>query len=162
MKTTILIISDIHGDLKTLEKILKSQSYDYAISAGDHLLSYDLMQKYFDFFVAGNNDFDQARTSLDFEIMGKKIHLEHGHLIGSYNQLINSKFMEKVLKNSSFDILIYGHSHMNLLTKYEDKIAINPGSISLPRFSSQKSFAILTIANNKMNVEFKNVETLDI
>ncbi len=156
-ETTILVLSDIHGDVEILKRIVETVRHDYSVLAGDFCCSDSLVSKYVNYVVRGNNDFDSSlRDSLDFEIEGISFHLEHGHFIGSYFQLDNYQYMHKVLRNKECDILIHGHTHIPKIFDYEDGIVLCPGSTTYPRGGSRPSYAIITIDKDK-NVECKIV-----
>ncbi|PAK21696.1 hypothetical protein CJJ23_00990 [Mycoplasmopsis agassizii] len=147
--TKILIVSDIHGDDDDFEKIYAFEKPDYAISAGDHCLSQNFMIKYFNYFVDGNNDWDNFnQQSLDFEIEGFKFHLEHGHRF-SYQTLMSEEKMQMIANEHNYNFFITGHSHVQLKVKTNKGYAINPGSIRQKRGLSNAGYAILEIDENK-------------
>lgn len=47
------------------------------------------------------------------------------------------------LPMSEGDILLYGHFHIPMIEKKDERYFFNPGSISLPKNNSNHSFAIL-------------------
>ena len=59
----LLILSDIHGNKKDAEKILKEEKYDIAITAGDYELYDDWVEANFDYAVKGNNDLSSRDAS---------------------------------------------------------------------------------------------------
>ncbi|MBD5423412.1 MAG: YfcE family phosphodiesterase [Mycoplasma sp.] len=151
--TKILLLSDIHGDVKVMEDIIKKVDHDYSIIAGDFTCDDSIINMNFNYIVRGNNDWNSSyKDILDFEISGIKFHLEHGHLIGSYFQLDNYNFMHKQLLKYGCDILIHGHTHIPKIFTYDEGIVINPGSTTYPRGGSNPSYAIITIDEHK-NVE---------
>lgn len=154
----ILLISDIHGNVKILENIIKNNEHDYSILAGDFICDDSIINRYVTYAVRGNNDWDSLlKDEMDFTIEGIKFHLEHGHLIGSYFQLDNYEFMHKALIKSKANILIHGHTHIPKIFTYDEGIVINPGSPSQPRGSHNPSYAIIKINENK-NVECEILE----
>ncbi|MDJ1646174.1 metallophosphoesterase family protein [Mycoplasma phocimorsus] len=153
--TTFIILSDNHGDLQVISDILSSEKYDIAIHLGDYLCESSFMKKHFDFYVAGNNDFDfNAKESYELEIEGLRISLQHGHLIGSYEQLEDVNFMINYANKYKIDILMFGHTHTPLLFTNKSVTLINPGSTSLPRFGSKSGYVLLTL-NEKMIVNLE-------
>ncbi|UUD35350.1 YfcE family phosphodiesterase [Mycoplasmopsis caviae] len=162
--TKILVLSDIHGNIDIVNYILKNESYEYAISCGDHLLPKEYMNSNFDFCVDGNNDiyYDESylkSPSLDFEIEGYKFHIEHGHMQGDYNLLKSPKELFEQVKALDFDFFLYGHSHfpINYYDKATKRYLINPGSTTLPRWGSKPSYVIIELKNNK---EYGNVSII--
>ena len=158
MTTTIIVLSDSHGDNKIIDKILTNNHYDYAIIAGDYTCDPNFINQRFDYVVRGNNDFDANPDELTFEIAGFKFHLQHGHLIGSYFQLDNYQYMHQVLKEKKVDILIHGHTHVSKIFDYSEGIVLNPGSPTFPRGGTKKSYAKITIQGTKINCEIINLE----
>lgn len=51
------------------------------------------------------------------------------------------------------DIIVYGHSHVGNEEHINNKIIINPGSISQPRDGLAPSFMIIEINNKKINIQ---------
>lgn len=74
---------------------------------------------------------------------GKVITLTHGHLYDKYH-----------LPEYCGDIFLSGHTHYGMITKQDSKIFANPGSISRPRNSSERTY--LLIDENK--IYLKNLE----
>lgn len=73
----ILLISDTHGD-ETTYKVLIQQHQPYlALHAGDYCSDEKAIQKHFDYYVAGNNDFSGPRI-VNFQIEKLNCRLMHG------------------------------------------------------------------------------------
>lgn len=49
--------------------------------------------------------------------------------------------------------ILFGHTHTPLLTAQGPILAVNPGSLSLPRHGSQPSFSVLTIDGADIRVD---------
>lgn len=157
----LLVISDIHGSLFYLKKILnifEKNSYDKILILGDELYhgprnplpkeynpkeAAELLNRYKSKIIAvrGNCDSEVDQMVLDFPITAdynmilwenKKIFMTHGHIYNIDNSL--------PLENE--DILIYGHFHIPMIQRKEEKIFLNPGSISLPKGESLNSFGV--------------------
>lgn len=79
----ILIVSDTHGNISNLTKVINNNKYDYVIHAGDFCVGYSEIKKYVDYVVAGNNDFE-GEKELFFEIDGIKFVLLHGEYFDSF------------------------------------------------------------------------------
>lgn len=104
----------------------------------------------------GNCDAEVDQMVLNFPLMsdyfliideGVTIFASHGHI---YAPLLNNGKLPKACESASKKILVnkpalilYGHSHIQLLEKNaEDILICNPGSISLPKEDSPAGFAI--------------------
>jgi len=173
----ILIMSDIHGNLVYVEKIMeviKKENFDQIIILGDTLRSTmgsgwmsesdifkvcDYLNSLKDKIIAvrGNCDTEYDQKNLQFniselykviEIDNRKWYLTHGNL---------NEMLPKLEKNS---ILFNGHSHRAELSYF----FINPGSLSLPRGDDTNSYIIYE--NNIFHLYDLNdnslIETLDL
>lgn len=147
-----IVISDIHGGIENLYKILdiyRSIKCDKLIILGD-LFSYgidynkDKIISTLNNFkeniicVRGNCDnyiedilFDMP-YALNIHINGYNSLLTHGHLYDT-----------EYLLNSSNDIIMTGHTHRPKIEKINDKLFINPGSITKSR-QGPNSFILIT------------------
>ncbi len=156
-----LVISDIHGDFKSLEKVLEfyeKGEFEGIIIAGDILYSssyftkvlprdlmiVDLLNKYSDsiFACMGNNAIAKDMKLFDFnvhlkygvkEVYGRKLLLTHGH--------IYDEFRLPVIGDN--DICVSGHTHIPKAQKEYGIYMLNPGSISIPRGGFKKTFGLL-------------------
>jgi uncharacterized protein len=91
--------------------------------------------------VAGNCDdpfADGLPLSLDLEIDGVRIHVSHGHELGVPTP-------EKLLKRYDADVLVYGHTHRQLMERQGTRWVVNPGAAGPRRFKLLPSVARLTI-----------------
>ncbi|WP_312259147.1 metallophosphoesterase family protein, partial [Megamonas funiformis] len=101
--------------------------------------------------VPGNIDwFSTKPKEILVEIAGKKIFLTHGH---KYNVKWTTKYLYEQASKLGADIIVYGHSHVGNEEHVNDKIIINPGSVSEPRDGLDPSFMIIDINNEKINLQ---------
>ena len=157
-----LIASDIHGCLSSTRRLLKiyeKQNCDRFIFLGDILYhgprnalpdEYDTLQvsqmlnKYAAqiYSVRGNCDAEVDQLMLEFPITadymqlpieGKVFFASHGHHFGPHN----------LPPMGSADYLLCGHTHIPTCERLEGITYINPGSISIPKGGSKKSFILL-------------------
>lgn len=73
---------------------------------------------------------------------GLTMHVSHGHELGIPSA-------ERLLQRYAGDILVYGHTHRQLVTKIAGRLVINPGSAGPCRFKLLPSVARLTIENGQ-------------
>ena len=169
-----LIVSDVHGSLSSFNKVLaffKENRYDQLICLGDllyHGPRNDLPEEYNPkgiipqineikdkvIMVRGNCDAEVDQMVLNFHIFkvkkinisGKIVHLEHGH------HLNKEKYHDG-------DIVFYGHTHVSKYEDFNGVKYINPGSSSIPKENTVKSF--MTIEENKLNLRDLNGNVLE-
>lgn len=146
----ILIISDSHGNTEDLLYVVKNVDYDKIFFLGDgikDILTIEGLDRSKLLLVKGNNDISNIVP--DFiveEIEGKKFFITHGHL---YNVKYGIKKLVEVAQSYGADVIVYGHTHIALQTKIQNKIiCINPGSIGRGKLS-QNTFAIVDIDKEK-------------
>lgn len=97
--------------------------------------------------VKGNNDYGALYPTEKVVKLGSKTaYMTHGHRHHVYygtDRIYYSAAQEQA------DIALFGHTHVPYLENEGGIIVMNPGSISLPRGSSVRSFAFLTIEGGK-------------
>ena len=158
----ILIASDIHGDANTAERLVeiyKASGAEKLLLLGDilyHGPRNDLPAGYAPkrviellnplkneiLAVRGNCDTEVDQMVLSFPILadyaylsldGLRIFATHGHKF-------NTDSLPPLAKG---DILLHGHTHVPVAIEFgEDNLYINPGSLSIPKESSPKSYIL--------------------
>ena len=157
-----IIISDIHGDIYNLNKVLdiylKEQcnkliilgdlfNYGIDLNRNDIINRLNLMKDNI-IYVRGNCDNNVNGILFDYPYMkeikinNKSALLTHGHL-----------YTKNYLLGSNYDIIITGHTHVSGIETENNKLFINPGSISKSR-SGENSFIIL----DNDNLYLKNID----
>lgn len=99
--------------------------------------------------VLGNTDHPGTpglSESLDREIDGVRIHVSHGHEVGRPTP-------ERLLAAYPHDVIVYGHTHRQLITRAEDRLVINPGAAGPRRFSLMPSVGRLLIEDGRVEAE---------
>ena len=79
------------------------------------------------------------------EIAGMTVHVSHGHEVGSPTP-------EKLVERYSQDIIVYGHTHRQLVTRAGGRLVVNPGSAGPRRFNLLPSVARLTVSGGEADV----------
>jgi putative phosphoesterase len=77
---------------------------------------------------------------------GMKIHVSHGHEVGSPTP-------EKLAKRYDAGVVVYGHTHRQLITRLGGRLFVNPGAAGPKRFDLSPSVAKLTIVRGRAEVE---------
>ena len=158
----LLIASDIHGDLDSLEKLLfayENEGADKLVLLGDllyHGPRNDLPSTYAPKSVIellnanrdkiravrGNCDTEVDQMVLDFPILadyayisvdGLEIFATHGHRYNTENQ--------PPLRKG--EILLHGHTHVLTCTEFGDKnFYLNPGSAAIPKQNNPRTYMV--------------------
>ncbi len=156
-----LLVSDIHGSLPSLEKVIKfyhDQKCDMMCILGD-ILNYgprnrvpegldaqgiaNTLNAMADEIVAlrGNCDSEVDQMLLNFPIMsdyillvdnGRKYFLTHGHVYNPQN-----------LPKGHFDAFVFGHTHIWQLERKDGMVICNTGSVTFPKENNVKTLATL-------------------
>lgn len=131
-----MVRQDVHSALSGVELIL------HAGDVGEGVLS-ELRTIAPVSAVTGNTDAPgdpELSTHIDLGIDGVSIHVSHGHELGSPKP-------DKLAAAYSADVIIYGHTHRQLITTLGRQLIINPGAAGARRFNLHPSVAILTISS---------------
>lgn len=103
--------------------------------------------------VFGNTDppdLPGLTTGIDMEIDGVRIHVSHGNEVGSPTP-------ERLAARYDTDVVIYGHTHQQLVTVLNGQLFINPGAAGPRRFRVSPSVGILRIDNGKPEVSLVDI-----
>ena len=139
---TIGLISDTHGlvrqevfgVLEGVEVIL------HAGDVGDGVLD-ELAAIAPTEAVYGNTDpTDDPRLSQSIErtIGGVRIHVSHGHELGSPTP-------ERLAAKYEAEVIVYGHTHQQKVVEVNGRLIVNPGAAGQRRFKLKPSVGVLTI-----------------
>jgi putative phosphoesterase len=83
---------------------------------------------------------------IDIEVGGVHLHVSHGHELGSPTPA-------RLAECYDAEVVIYGHTHRQLVTRIDERLFINPGAAGPKRFNLVPSVARLTIANGRAEVD---------
>lgn len=156
----IAVVSDTHGMSKyiNLAKEVIKQS-DILIHLGDNIKDMEILQQGFKgkvYGVAGNCDYSSKYPKEGIiEVNGKKIFFTHGDLYGVKSSMNNIYYRGKEL---STDIVLFGHTHQQMIEKEKGMILMNPGSISLPRIKGRYVGFINIDDNGNIDAYLKEVK----
>ena len=138
MKTAI-ILSDTHGNVSELRKLLEiMEETDYIIHLGDGASDLSFLpsnERAKVIQVNGNCDAANLPIEQIIEIEGVKIFMTHGH---KYN--VKSNLYNLLTRGKELDVqmCLYGHNHKANIEKVDGINLINPGT--LYRYSTTKSY----------------------
>ena len=100
--------------------------------------------------VYGNTDpvgHPGLEEALDLTLGGVSVHVSHGHELGRPTP-------ERLLAAYPHDVLVYGHTHRQLVHRAADgRLVVNPGAAGARRFDLSPSVARLTIAGGRAEVQ---------
>ena len=159
----IMIASDIHGSAYWCRALLdahKREQPDKLLLLGDilyHGPRNPLPEEYAPARVAemlngikdeilcvrGNCDSDVDQMVLDFPIMADCCILYAGSrmIFATHGHIYNEDALPKLKKG---DILLHGHTHVQVCREHEFYTYVNPGSISIPKEDSWRGYMLLT------------------
>ena len=151
-----LVFSDSHNTVWLMNELTEKykSKTDCIIHLGDCTEDMeDIKHKYPRlpiYQVSGNNDYDSLFPSERvISLGGRRIYMTHGHRQRVYyntDRLYYSAVQEQA------DIALFGHTHVPYLENEGGILIMNPGSISLPRSESGKTFAFITVENVKITL----------
>ena len=130
----ILVISDTHRVLDSVNKVIEVEKPDLILHLGDNVEYGENISKLFgieSIIVRGNGDFtsDYPFDRL-VDLAGKRIFMTHGHRYSVRHGHMSLYY--KALESSA-DIVLYGHTHIPVNIREKGLIIMNPGSPTIPR-----------------------------
>lgn len=134
-----LVRPDVHGALAGVELIL------HAGDVGDDAILDELQLIAPVQAVYGNTDSPgrpRLSEAIDLEIDGVRIHVSHGHEVGSPSPA-------RLLARYDADVIVYGHTHRQLVVETEGRWVVNPGAAGPRRFDLMPSVARMTIDSGR-------------
>ena len=157
-----LVISDIHGDIKSLKQALligEQNEVDAVLCLGDilyHGPRNDVPSDYAPkkvmevlngmkeklICVQGNCDSEVDQMVLNFPILNEvnQFYLGNRKVLMCHGHVMDDKYFAALKKG---DIFIFGHIHVPVLECMEGVYMLNPGSATIPKKDSVKSVGIL-------------------
>ena len=95
--------------------------------------------------VYGNTDIPgnpRLAESIELTIDGVRIHVSHGHETGSPTPA-------KLLARYDADVIVFGHTHRQLIANADGRWVVNPGSAGARRFDLLPSVARMMIRDGR-------------
>ncbi len=157
-----LIASDLHGDAVSCEKVFEAflrEKADRILFLGDLLYhgprndlpgGYEpkkvialLNEKKDEIFcVRGNCDTEVDQMVLEFPILADYMLLPLGEkmIFATHGHKLNKGNLPPLKKG---DILLHGHSHIPTWEEKDGIYILNPGSVTIPKAGSEKSYMTL-------------------
>lgn len=85
----------------------------------------------------------------DFD--GVRLHVSHGHELGVPKP-------ETLLAHYTADVIVYGHTHVQRITRAAGRLVVNPGAAGPRRFDLRPSVGILTLAEGSVDVQIVDLD----
>jgi putative phosphoesterase len=82
---------------------------------------------------------------------GVRIHVSHGHELGAPTP-------QKLLEAYDADVLVYGHTHRQLVVNADNRWVVNPGAAGQRRFKLEPSVARMTIEGGAVRIEIVELD----
>lgn len=143
-----LVRADVHRALAGVELILHAGDV-----GGDEVLDeLELIAPVL--AVYGNTDPPgdaRLNEAIDLTIGEVRIHVSHGHELGSPTA-------KKLLERYPADVIVFGHTHQQLVVQAGEQLVVNPGAAGPRRFKLEPSVGRLTITNGAAEVELVTLE----
>ena len=138
-----MVRASVHGALAGVELILHAGDV-----GGDEILDeLELIAPVI--AVYGNTDGPgnpRLAESVERTIGGVRVHVSHGHELGSPTP-------GKLLERYAADVIVYGHTHKQLVARAGGRLVVNPGAAGARRFKLEPCVARLTIVRGGAEVE---------
>lgn len=152
----VLIVSDSHGARYNVQDAIEQTvrkwgAVDEFIHCGDLCGDEEYISDYTHapvHLVTGNCDgISRINSEELFVLEGKRVFLTHGD--GYFVRMGHEAIISRA-KQLSADIVLYGHTHVPVITEEDGITIVNPGSVSRPRQADHRaSFVVLQIDDEK-------------
>ena len=99
--------------------------------------------------VYGNTDVpghSRLVEAIDMTIGDVRVHVSHGHEVGSPTPA-------KLLARYDADVIVYGHTHKQLVVNAGGRWVVNPGAAGQRRFDLMPSVARMTITGRDVDIQ---------
>jgi putative phosphoesterase len=154
--TRVGLISDTHGMLRpqVFEVFRGVEAILHAGDVGEDDILDELEAIAPVYAVRGNTDrFDNPRLpeSRELEIGGVSVHVSHGHEVGAKPITLMAAYDARVI--------VYGHTHRELVTREDGRLVVNPGAAGARRFDLMPCVGILTFRAGEPEVELVRLAT---
>ncbi|MBQ7676671.1 MAG: YfcE family phosphodiesterase [Lachnospiraceae bacterium] len=157
----VLIVSDSHGRLEYLEKVMERVKPGLILHMGDVEGDEDIIDAQAGcevVYVRGNCDYSSDAPASEVVAVGRhKVFMTHGH---TYGVGFGLEALAEAAKEAECDYAFFGHTHVPMKTEVLGVTIVNPGSISLPRQDGRiPTFAVADV-DRKGDLHFKLCEAV--
>ncbi|MCM1299857.1 MAG: metallophosphoesterase [Firmicutes bacterium] len=157
----ILVASDSHDNYLNLKKAVeKEKDFQALVFLGDGERDYDIVTRSLTtdtYRVRGNNDWDGSiAAAAAVRIGGFRFFLCHGHRY-RVNTDLGLDLLALAAKENDCQCALFGHTHCRHYSFRNGIHLFNPGSVSLPRDGSGRSYGIITDDGGKLDFYYGNI-----
>ncbi len=147
----VLVVSDVHGERKRLEEILKThEDANLVISLGDSELKQKFLQDRDIIAIKGNYPFDKGFAYEHLmDIKGVNTLLVHGHR-HKVRSGISRLYHDMVGKNAT--LALFGHTHQMTFEHCQGRFLLNPGSVAQSRGMETESYLTMKISDEAIEL----------
>lgn len=144
----LLVLSDSHGDLRSMKQAVRAEQPDYVLHLGDCSRDAEHLRQAFPMLaiagVRGNCDYADYITPEEklIEYAGVRLLLCHGHRYGVKSSLLR---LNMSAQEKEADVALFGHTHRAFCEEKNGIWLLNPGSCGYDR----PSCGIIEIRNGK-------------
>lgn len=151
----IVVMSDSHGFHEMIDEVKNRETDgDIYVHCGDSEAPTEMMRHWRT--VKGNNDwFSDFNDKIIFQVEDLKFLVMHGHRFGYSDR---ESRMIYALQENECDVLLSGHTHMPMYKDVDGYVLINPGSTTLPRGGSPRSYCVIYVDGDQLSVKFKDLD----
>lgn len=154
------VLSDTHGNISLIDKVLKSiENVDYIIHAGDFASDAEHIKRKVEcnvMSVSGNCDYNLLIPSEKLlNLKGHTIFITHGHC---YNVKSGYSNLIARAKELSASIVVFGHTHLPENRIIDNILFFNPGSTFLPKRGNKGTYGILDLKKDNVNGRLHAIE----
>ena len=106
--------------------------------------------------VYGNTDLPgdpRLTAAIDRTIEGVSVHVSHGHEVGSPTPA-------RLLEQYPAQVIVYGHTHRQLVSHADGRLVVNPGAAGARRFKLEPSVALLRLDGGVPSVEIVGLNSV--
>ncbi|WP_041362857.1 hypothetical protein [[Mycoplasma] mobile] len=154
----ILIVARTYSNRKLLEEIIKKESPNFLIHAGNHEEEIGYMEKYFNQFVNGENDNFDTDLSKIFNVFNFSFHLESNLNLIKITRSNIEKYTSDLAIKSGSKFFIFSNSDEPSVKNEGTIFILNPGSIVKSVWNKFIGSYILVFINGEsISVFLKNI-----
>lgn len=155
----ILIVSDSHGNLDGLKRVVRKEQPEHIIHLGDYTRDAAALARAFPSIpmdvVGGNCDAFDRRNPAPLEqiitVEGHRILMCHGHTFQVKN---DPDALLAHARQQNVRVCLFGHTHVPHMSEREGLLLVNPGSVGA---SLRREYAILEITTDGIRCALKTM-----